>query len=124
MTVFRVDDDNDLDFVVLRDGGISLYRNCQCLREDVQWLRHKGYRIYSVDCSAWVSEDAMHESLLVELSFPAYYGKNLDALNDCISDLDVPDDGGVAIVLTSYDVYAADPGSARMQSGTRQAEQS
>jgi hypothetical protein len=66
----------------------------------------------------------MHESLLVELSFPAYYGKNLDALNDCISDLDVPDDGGVAIVLTSYDVYAADPGSARMQSGTRQAEQS
>jgi hypothetical protein len=51
----------------------------------------------------------MHESLQAALTFPDYYGENFNALNDVIPDLDVPDDGGVALVLTSYDLYANGP---------------
>jgi hypothetical protein len=39
-----------------------------------------------------------------------------------LSDLDIPEDGGVAIVLYSYDVYANGLGSACAPSGTKAAE--
>jgi Barstar (barnase inhibitor) len=71
---------------------------------------------------AWTAQPdaAMHESLQRTLSFPAYYGKNRNAIWHCMSDLEIPEDGGVAIaiVLTSYDLYANGPGSARASSGT------
>jgi hypothetical protein len=122
MTVFRQADENALDYQVLRNGSVSLYRNPLYLEDDLQWLRQRRYRIYRVDCTTWTSEAALHESLQGELLFPAYYGKNRNALWDCMSDLDIPEDGGVAIVLSSYDVYANGPGSARTDSGTTAAE--
>ena len=49
----------------------------------------------------------MHESLKAQLSFPDYYGKNLDALDECIlDDLVVPDSGGLALVLNHYDRFS------------------
>lgn len=32
----------------------------------------------------------VHEFLARELGFPSYYGANLDALNDCLGDIDEP----------------------------------
>ena len=122
MTVFGQADENALDYQVLRDGSVSLYRNPLYLEEDLQWLRQRGYRIYRVDCTTWSSEAALHESLQGALAFPAYYGKNRNALWDCMSDLEIPEDGGVAIVLSCYDVYANGPGSACTPSGTKAAE--
>ncbi len=49
----------------------------------------------------------MHVSLEAALSFPAYYGKNLDALDECIQeDLAMPDVGGLVLVLYHYDQFA------------------
>jgi RNAse (barnase) inhibitor barstar len=48
----------------------------------------------------------MHESLKAQLSFPDYYGKNLNALDECVlDDLVVPDSGGLALVLNHYDRF-------------------
>lgn len=33
------------------------------------------------------SKDHLHDILARELRFPAYYGRNLDALHDCLTDL-------------------------------------
>lgn len=49
----------------------------------------------------------MHDALRSALSFPYYYGRNLDALNDCLADIPVPDVGGVALVFHHYDQLAA-----------------
>jgi hypothetical protein len=122
MAIFGVTDENALDYVTIRDGGITIYRNLEYLEEDVQWLQDRGYRIHRLDCASWISENAMHESLQGALSFPDYYGKNFDALNDVIPDLEVPDDGGVALVLTSYDLYANGPGTSLAGSGVNQGE--
>jgi hypothetical protein len=65
----------------------------------------------------------MHESLQDVFRFPEYYGKNLDALWDCMTDLLVPKEGGVAIVLNSYDVYTRGPGSSRASGETTAAAQ-
>ena len=32
----------------------------------------------------------MHDYLATSLAFPAYYGRNLDALNDCLTDICEP----------------------------------
>ncbi len=36
------------------------------------------------------SAEAVYEYLSEELSFPAYFGRNLDALHDCLTDLSAP----------------------------------
>ena len=36
------------------------------------------------------SEDDLHDRLAEGFAFPDYYGRNLDALADCLSDLDGP----------------------------------
>ncbi len=34
--------------------------------------------------------DAIYDYLAAELRFPAYFGRNLDALHDCLTDISVP----------------------------------
>ena len=41
-----------------------------------------------------------------KLEFPDYYGENLDAFSDCLlSDLIIPEGGGVAIIFVNFDEY-------------------
>jgi RNAse (barnase) inhibitor barstar len=112
MAVFTEDEeDKTLDWEILLYGSISMYRNREYLDDDLQWLRARGYRVYSIDCKTWTSEAVMLASLGEALSFPAHYGRNFNALRDCLWDVVVPDDGGLAIVLDSYDLYARNGGS-------------
>lgn len=107
MSVFR-DDPEDwqrLDLSLLKNGAVHLYHRASILEEDVEWLRGHGYRLDSFDCSGWDTEQAMHEELSSRLGFPDYYGKNLDALNDCLSEVHVPD--GRVLVFHRYDVFTA-----------------
>ena len=104
MAIFKAGEENDLDYVAVRDGGVLLYRKLNYIEEDIQWLRERNYRIYEFDCAAWTSEMALHENLRSALSFPDYYGNNLNALDECMSDdLVVPDPGGLVLVLNHYD---------------------
>lgn len=36
---------------------------------------------------AIADRDELHETLAMGLGFPEYYGKNLDALHDCLTDI-------------------------------------
>ena len=40
-----------------------------------------------IDGSAIFTSPDLHEALAVALSFPDYYGKNLDALYDCLTEV-------------------------------------
>jgi len=50
-------------------------------------LCHVGWHVGSVDMRD--SRGAV-STIGAELGFPSYYGRNLDALNDCLSDLERP----------------------------------
>ena len=47
-------------------------------------------RMITIDCSGIQNKDQFHDLLAKELDFPEYYGHNLDALFDCLTDICVP----------------------------------
>lgn len=108
MTSFsgQPDDWQRLDWRLLDHGGVALYFRRAVLDEDLEWLRANHYDLYQLQCKSWYSAEALHEDFKRTLRFPEYYGQNFDALDECASDLSVPEDGGMAIVLQNFDAYA------------------
>jgi hypothetical protein len=109
MAIFRneSEDFQRLDWTLLQNGAINLYLRTELLAEDAEWLKAHNYLVDSFYCSAWGSEEDMHEALASGLEFPDYYGRNLDALNDCISDLEIPEESGRVLIFHRYDAFAA-----------------
>lgn len=56
-------------------------------------------RVIVLDGAQFTSKADAHEYIKNLLGFPEYYGKNLDALDDCLHEL--PRDIGVIIVNTA-----------------------
>ncbi|HEY7312114.1 MAG TPA: barstar family protein [Gemmataceae bacterium] len=107
MASFRSSDDFDrLDWEILRNGPAYLYFSREVLADDVAWFEQHEYRVHVFDCSTWTSEAVFHEQMNQAFRFPDYYGRNLIAFEECFHGIDVPDDGGVALVLTSFDAFA------------------
>jgi RNAse (barnase) inhibitor barstar len=107
MAVFQGDDFNRLDWRLLQNGSISLYHRLLILRDDMAWLVDHGYSVYEFDCNAWKSRDDFHDAMSATLNFPGYYGRNIAAFNDCLSDLEIPDEGGSVLVFLHFDRFLA-----------------
>lgn len=95
-----------LDWRLLQNGPISMYLRSVVLEDDIAWLAEHAYQIDRLDCSGWRDVQTAHTALAETLAFPDYYGRNLDALDDCMRDLEVSDEGGRVIVLERFDVPA------------------
>ena len=108
MAIFRNEPEEfqRLDWALLQNGAVTLYFRPQVLAEDIEWLKQHDYRVDTFECSGWSDEGEMHEALSHGLEFPDYYGHNLDALNDCIGDIEIPDEGGRVLVFNRYDSFA------------------
>jgi RNAse (barnase) inhibitor barstar len=112
MATFTEGESNALDYTILRDGGVSLYKRRDFLQQDSGQLSAAGYKLFHFACEMWMSEEQMHQSLSKELVFPSYYGNNLNALDDVRMDFDVPPAGGVALVFLRYDEFVQSAGAA------------
>ena len=91
-----------LDWMILQNGWSSLYCKEDLLEKDLSWFRSAEFKIIEINCSAWNNTEVIHKSFKRALSFPDYYGNNLGALNDCLSDLDIPGEG-LVVVLKRFD---------------------
>lgn len=91
-----------LDWLILQNGWVSLYWKKEVLEKDLQWFGIEKYSIIKFDCRTWSDKNEMHKQLKGKLNFPDYYGENLDALNDCLSDLEI-NDTGLIVVFQSLD---------------------
>jgi len=85
-----------LDWSILQNGWISLYWRVEIFERDIEWFKKEHYSVVDFDCATWADEREMHKQLKRELNFPDYYGENFDALNDCLSDIDIP---GIGIIF-------------------------
>jgi hypothetical protein len=111
------DPDTDLDqdrgYRLLVNTPVTLFWRRQVLDDTTAWLRAHGYQVTGIDASAWSAEADLHRDIAAALSFPDYYGSNLDALNDCMRDVVSQDYGwapgtaGLALGVAGYDAIAS-----------------
>lgn len=108
MAVFRNDPTEweRLDWQLLQSSSITLYFDESVLAADVSWFERNGYSVRSLGVAGCESIEAVLTALGEVLEFPSHYGRNLAALNDCLSDVEVPGDGGLVLVLHSFDELA------------------
>lgn len=103
----------DLAYRLLINTSVTLFWRPQVLDETTAWLSAHGYQVTGIDASQWSTEHDLHRDIAAALSFPDYYGRNLDALNDCMRDVVSQDYGwapgttGLALAFTGYDAFAA-----------------
>jgi hypothetical protein len=94
-----------LDWALLKNGPVALFYKPAVLDDAVAWLRRRAYSIVVADCGAEPSKQGVLDAITVALGFPA--GANLDGFNDYCWQVEVPDDGGLALVLLRYHIFAA-----------------
>ncbi|WP_136706750.1 barstar family protein [Agromyces sp. H66] len=115
MSAFDPEEDlgHDLGFRLLWNTPVTLFYRPHVLEETSAWLAEHGYQITVLDASSWSAEADLHRDVAQALSFPDYYGHNLDALNDCLRDVVSqgygwnPHATGLVLVFTGYDAFAA-----------------
>ena len=95
-----------VDWDLLQNGPVNLYWRPEILNDDSQWLAQHGYTVHTFDASRWNTEVEMHLDIQPALGFPEYYGHNLNALNDCLSDVAIAEDVGLALAFTHFDAFA------------------
>jgi len=87
MTVWSEEESlsGSIDFQIARDGFVNLFSNNGLLSESETWLAERGYQMIRFDAASW--PPTLHVDVAREFHFPSYYGHNLDALADCLSDV-------------------------------------
>jgi RNAse (barnase) inhibitor barstar len=60
----------------------------------------KGYGVYRVDLGGVADKADLMERLQRALRFPEWFGRNWDALEDCLTDMSWHDDVGYVLLLT------------------------
>jgi hypothetical protein len=104
MAIFHESTDR-IDYLLLQAGPVAKYWKREVLETDLGWLAEHGYRVDRLDVGE-LDEASLLRELGELLDFPDYYGQNLNALDDCLSDLEIPDQGGWVVVLLGIDRLA------------------
>ena len=88
----------------------AVYRATELPQELEHAARVGGLRWVAVDASAARTKAQMLGLLGRTLEFPSWFGRNWDALEDCLTDLSWIEQPGVVIHVTEFGAYAkADP---------------
>jgi hypothetical protein len=120
VTAFDLDaEENEaVDYRLMAEGFVTKFWDSNLLGEKLQWLIHHGYHVVEVDTGPCETTVSMLDALAEALHFPGYFGRNLDALNDCLRHVaagchGAPSSTGLVLVLHHYETFVArDPRAA------------
>lgn len=92
------------DLEILKDGPICKYFKNSILDEDLNWFINNHFEVFEMSCRTWNRKNA-HQNLKAGLNFPDYYGENLNAFADCLTDMYNTKYRGLVIVFRHYDHF-------------------
>ncbi|HZZ51096.1 MAG TPA: barstar family protein [Pseudonocardia sp.] len=75
------------DWRLLREGHVFRYDRADDLAAAGSALGELGYLVRRADAGSWSAKSDVHGGLADALSFPEYYGANLDAFIDALRDV-------------------------------------
>jgi len=103
MAIFKdtPDDWQRLDYTIFQNGWSNLYWQQDILDNDIDWFNTEKFEVIEFDCTKWNNHKTLHKDLKNKLKFPDHYGNNLNALNDCLSDIEM-NDVGLVVVLRHF----------------------
>ncbi|WP_394427471.1 barstar family protein [Streptomyces sp. SGAir0957] len=114
MTAFTPDEEMnaDLAFRLMANGFVTLFCRRGQLEEHTSWLDDHGYHVTALEAAAWSSQEDLLMGIGAALDFPDYYGRSLDAFNDCFGDVASyaaygmpPEATGLVLALTDFDTF-------------------
>ena len=80
-----------------KNGWSGMYFSSSLLNKDLDWFRKEGFQVVEIDCENCPDWRNPHIALQHSLKFPDYYGRNLHALNDCLSDREIAEPGFILV---------------------------
>jgi len=92
------------DIEILKDGPICKYYKNSILDKDVSWFIDNRFDVYDMNVKDWNKKN-FHKHLKEKFNFPDYYGENLDAFEDCLSEMYNTRYKGLVIVFRQYDEF-------------------
>ncbi|WP_186785933.1 barstar family protein [Paenibacillus agilis] len=87
------------------NSDVVLFYQKQYIDSSIDALLKENYNIHIIDCSEWKTEMDFHNNVAQILGFPSYYGKNLNAFNDCLSDM-YPSESDIALVFLNFEILS------------------
>jgi len=85
----------------------GVYRSAIGSDEIVAAAKTAGLQVYKIDLAKARGKLGLFDALSKALKFPAHFGKNWDALNDCLTDLAWLDSNGWVLILANGKSFAA-----------------
>ena len=96
--------DINLETRLLQNGCVVLYHNPFLFEHDSNQLAISGWKYIQIYAGTEGTQAEFFEHIAIALDFPQYFGRNLNALNDCLRDLDFPDSGRLALGMDCFEV--------------------
>jgi RNAse (barnase) inhibitor barstar len=96
---------DDFDYVLMRDGALSLFHKPSALQAAISWFQERLYDVRILDAHTWQQGADFHSDVARVLNFPDYKGNSLDALNDFVTDMDIPANAGMVVVFLHFDAF-------------------
>ena len=107
MATFSQGDFERPDIRLLQNSFVTLYFRPQSLVEEIALLKELGYEVAQFDASLWKSENDFYDAISQGLKFPNYFGRNLNALNDCLHDIEISNEAGLVVSISNFDLFNA-----------------
>jgi Barstar (barnase inhibitor) len=75
------------DWELLQNGLVTLFCSKRIFDADIAELADIGYHVVELDAGEWGTTEAALLAIGMAFDFPDYYGRNMNALVDCLRDV-------------------------------------